>query len=262
MTMNSSRRRAIAVLGAMTATAAAARWAEPTIHLADQGPKVDLEAWFPRQFAGWRVDDTLPIVIPSPDAQALLNKLYNQTLARTYVDSSKRRIMLSVAYGGDQSDATRSHRPEVCYPAQGFRISNNQAGILPLAEGKLRVRRLMSHLGGRHEPITYWIVVGQQVAISGTEQKLAQLRYGVRGLIPDGMLVRVSSIDDSERQGWALQQRFVQELDAALAPALRTRIVGEAAASAGTRVATDAPPARNVLPSPSGQVAPDSSVTR
>ncbi len=228
------RRRAIGVLAASVATAAAARWAEPTEHLADRRTKVDLEAWFPREFGDWRVDDSLPVIIPAPDAQALLNKLYSQTLSRTYVDRQRRRVMLSVAYGGDQSDATRSHRPEVCYPAQGFRITHNRVGQLPIGDATLRVRRLMSHLASRHEPITYWIVVGERVAVSGTEQKLAQLRYGVRGLIPDGMLVRVSSIDDDPQKGWALQQRFVKDLDAALAasaPTLRPRIVGEVVAA-------------------------------
>ena len=30
--------------------------------------------------------------------------------------------MLTIAYGGDQRDALRSHRQEVCYRAQGFTV--------------------------------------------------------------------------------------------------------------------------------------------
>jgi hypothetical protein len=57
------------------------------------------------------------------------------------------------------------------------------------------VRHMASKLAQRHEPVTFWFVVGEHVAVSGQQQKIAQLRYGVQGLIPDGMLVRVSSID-------------------------------------------------------------------
>jgi EpsI family protein len=221
-----ARRRALVAGAAMAVAAAAARWATPTVHAADLAPKVDLQAWFPRAFGGWRIDTTLAVVIPSPDAQALLNRLYNQTLSRTYVDAADQRVMLSVAYGGDQSDGTRAHRPEVCYPAQGFSLTDNRVGELTIGERRLRVRQLMAHLGGRHEPITYWTVVGQQVALSGTEQKLAQMRYGLRGLIPDGLLVRMSSIDADKVRGWALQTQFLQALDAALPADVRRRILG------------------------------------
>lgn len=226
-----TRRRAVGAFAAMALAAGAARWATPTVHVADLESKVDLESWFPRSFGAWRIDDSLPVVIPAPDAQALLDKLYNQTLARTYVESAGQRVMLSVAYGGDQSDGTRAHRPEVCYPAQGFDLSDNRVGELDLGGERLRVRRLMANLGGRHEPITYWTIVGRRVALSGTEQKLAQLRYGLRGLIPDGLLVRVSSIDSDKARGWALQQRFLADMRAALPPALRRRLGMDASAA-------------------------------
>lgn len=224
------RRRAVLALGLMATTAAVAHWARPTIHLAERGPKVELDSWFPTSFGDWRVDDSLPVVLPAPDVQALLKSIYNQILSRTYVNRSGERIMLSVAYGGDQSDATRAHRPEVCYPAQGFQISENAVGEIPLGSARLRVRQLMSHQGPRHEPITYWIVVGEKVAVSGTEQKLAQLSYGFRGQIPSGMLVRVSSIDPDAQHGYSIQARFLNDLVAAVPSAARSYIFGSPAA--------------------------------
>ena len=34
---------------------------------------------------------------------ALISKIYNQTLTRTYVNLRNERIMLSIAYGGDRA---------------------------------------------------------------------------------------------------------------------------------------------------------------
>ena len=55
-------------------------------------------------------------------------------------------------------------------------------------------------------------MVGDRVTLSGTEQKLAQLAYSTRGVIPDGMLVRVSSIDQNAESAWLMQQSFIADL--------------------------------------------------
>lgn len=227
--MNPTRRRAVVAAGLMAASfAGAAAW-KPTVHLADQRPKVDLEILFPKSFDDWRVDDRMPVQLISPDTQALLNKIYNQTLSRTYVNGKGERIMLSVAYGGDQSDATRAHRPEVCYPAQGFQIFDSR--ILPIDIGQphqLRVRRLLAKQHARTEPITYWITVGERTTVTGTEQKLAQLTYSMRGIIPDGMLVRVSSIDPNTERAYNLQQQFISALSTSITASSKAQVIGRA----------------------------------
>jgi EpsI family protein len=134
--------------------------------------------------------------------------------------------MLSVAYGGDQSDATRAHRPEVCYPAQGFQVLASSQGVFEADTHPLRVRHLVAKLGGRIEPITYWVTVGDKVTLSGTEQKLAQLSYSVRGFVPDGMLIRVSSIDPDATKAYALHQEFVSKLASAIKGDARAQIIG------------------------------------
>lgn len=208
-----------------SSVAGAAAW-RPGGKLADTLPPVNLDAMFPKQFAGWQVDDRMPVQLVSPDQQAVLDKIYNQTLSRAYVNRENDRIMLSVAYGGDQSDATRAHRPEVCYPAQGFQIVSQRRGDVKFADSVVPARRLVAKLGGRVEPITYWVTVGEKITVSGTEQKLAQLRYSMRGLVPDGMLVRVSSIGTETDKLYSVQDQFLTQLRAALTPAYRARVFG------------------------------------
>lgn len=224
--MTATRIRALVVFVAMVTTAALAHWATPTTHLSDVLGKPDLEKIFPSEFAGWRVDVRAAMVLPSPQTQAILDSIYNQTLSRTYINAAGDRIMLSVAYGGDQSDATRAHLPEVCYPAQGFQITANSTGQLDLAGRTVSTRLLMSKLGQRNEPITYWLVVGDRVTLSRTDQKLTQFRLGLKGLIPDGMLVRVSSIDADMARGHRIQAQFLADMAAAFSETARDRVFG------------------------------------
>jgi len=224
--MNVARWRAVAVLLTMVATVALAVWMTPTIYLSDKLGKPDLETLFPKEFADWRLDARAGLVLPSPETQALLDSIYNQTLTRTYINAQGYRIMLSVAYGGDQSDATRAHMPEVCYPAQGFQITANNSGQISLDNRPVAVRYLMSKYGSRNEPITYWMVVGDRVSLSRTDQKLAQFALGLKGYIPDGMLVRVSSIDENAARGHQTQEVFLKDLAAAVPPQARDRVFG------------------------------------
>jgi EpsI family protein len=224
--MTRTRLRAMLVLALMVLAAALAQWAKPTVYMTDRLGKPDLETLFPTHFGDWTVDARAAMVQPSPETQALLNSIYNQTLTRTYINQAGERVMLSVAYGGDQSDGTRAHVPEVCYPAQGFQITANATDKLHLANRTVPVRQLMSNYGTRNEPITYWLLVGDQVTTSRTDQKLAQFRLGLKGLIPDGMLVRVSTIDANAAHGHAMQAAFLAEMADAIPEAARDRIFG------------------------------------
>ena len=222
--------RALVVAACMLVTAAATVALTPTHRLSDAAAPVDLDTMVPREFGGWRLDPRIVPVSVSPEVKAKLDKIYNQTLSRTYVNGSGERIMLSIAYGGDQSDAMRAHRPEVCYTAQGFQVSPLLKGTIAFASGELPVMRLVAQQGARHEPITYWMTVGDRVVVTGVEQKLAQLRYGFAGSIPDGMLVRISSIGRDADAAYRVQTSFAADLMAALTPQARIRLVGDPSA--------------------------------
>lgn len=202
---------------------------KPTKLAADQGTRIHLETMIPKQFGKWAIDTTIVPVQVSPDVQARLNKVYDQTLSRTYVHEDGKRIMLSIAYGGSHGEGMQTHRPEICYPAQGFSISRVLAvAALNTAYGNLPINRLVATYGPRVEPITYWVVVGDVRTGFGLQMKLAQLRYNFTGIVPDGMLVRVSSIDINENSAYAVQERFILDLLAAMTDADRLRIVGKA----------------------------------
>ncbi|MBN8486327.1 MAG: EpsI family protein [Burkholderiales bacterium] len=215
------------IAGSMAAISVVGFASRPSQRIADHRRRGNLKDFVPRAFGHWREDELSNVILPSPDAQATIDKIYNEVLARTYLDSKGRRIMLSIAYGGDKGEGGMSiHRPEVCYPAQGFRVEGQRSELLTIVGRTIPVKRLRMALGERHEPVTYWIVIGDIVVASGIEQKLIEMRYGTQGLIPDGYLFRVSSIDRDPEQGWLVQESFIRELAAALTPAAQTNLFG------------------------------------
>lgn len=222
----SSLRRSLLLGGLMGATALGAHLMKPGINSARSN--TDLGALIPEQFGAWRIDTRVAQAVVNPQAQALLDKLYNQVLSRSYVNGQGQRVMLSLAYGGDQRGSLEAHKPEVCYPAQGFKLHLAVEGVLNTPYGSIPVRRLDTSLGARREPLTYWFTVGDSTVASRWEKRLVEIRLGLTGQVPDGLLFRVSSIDVDAQRAWQLQERFVADLLAATGPANRRRLVGSA----------------------------------
>lgn len=211
----------------MFAAAGMALALKPTQKVADIGPKVDLEVLIPQQFGEWKMDQTIVPLIANPEQEALIKKIYSQTLTRTYINSSGDRIMLSIAYGGAQTDNMSVHKPEVCYPAQGFQILKNASDTFSTGEGSIPIKRLVAVQGPRIEPITYWTTVGDTVAAaSGFKWKLNVLKYGLTGKIPDGLLFRISSIQADEAKAYQTQDAFARDLLQAISPSGRERLIG------------------------------------
>jgi EpsI family protein len=200
--------------------------ARPSAKLADELPKISLETMIPTQFGDWREQPQLLAQVVNPQTKELLDKLYNQILSRTYVNSSGYRIMLSLAYGSDQHGSMQAHKPEVCYPAQGFALQKNDAALLATAFGQIPVRRLFTTMGPRQEPVTYWFTVGEKAVQGTTQKRLVDLRYGLTGRIPDGLLFRVSSIDPDQSRSYQMQDQFINQLLQSVSPAERKRLSG------------------------------------
>lgn len=215
----------IAVL--FIATALAAHTFKPTKRLADQRSKINLATEIPTAFGDWTEDTSLTPILPNPEVQAKLDVLYSSTLARTYRNNAGQRVMLSIAYGSDQSsEATSVHRPEFCYSAQGFKVSNLGQATLNIGSHQLNVQRLLGVLGQRRETVTYWITMDDIATLPGLSRKLAQMRYGLRGEIPDGLLFRVSSFAANNEQSYELQDQFLNDLSKNMSAALVPRYFG------------------------------------
>lgn len=201
----------------MCASAAVGFAARPTAKIADQQAEFRLDKVIPESFGEWREQKQDIVHIINPQEQLKLNEIYSQILSKSYVNPSGYRIMLSIAYGGDQSRDLQLHRPEVCYQAQGFRLSAAEKVLLQVRGSQLPATRMQTSLGGRVEPVTYWLRVGDKLVRGGLEQSIARISYGLQGQIADGLLFRVSSIDAEPAHAYRQQEAFVNDLMGAVA---------------------------------------------
>ena len=223
-------RRAVVFFAASAVASASALALKPSRRASKDLLPIDLARQVPMAFEGWTIDKSLVPVLPDPGLQAALDQIYGQTLARTYINAQGQRVMLSIAYGEDQgTDATAAHRPEFCYTAQGFTVTPLGETMLTIGGAPLKVRRLQGNLQSRHEPITYWVTLNQSAVLPGVSRKLEQIRLGLTGQIPDGMLVRVSTISNSQSESFGAQERFLSALYKTMTPEVRARYFGSTA---------------------------------
>ena len=189
-------------------------------------PGFQLEALVPAQFGGWHVDTRVVPIAPTPDEQQNLDKLYGQIVSRAYVNERGERMMLVVAYGGDQSDSLKAHRQEVCYAAQGFTVRDLHSDVLKVQGSSVPLVRMHAQKDSRSEPVSYWFTMGDHVVIGRLDRLMAQIGYGLAGKIPDGLLVRVSSLSRDVPASYAAQDDFIRALLSTLAPTERQRLAG------------------------------------
>lgn len=219
-------RTGIILAALMVVTTALAYAMKPTKKLSDLQPREKLETLVPLQFGDWRGMPSNSIVLPDPQMAENLARIYTETLSRTYGDSRGRQVMLSIAYGDDQRDSMNLHYPEVCYPAQGFQTISAKKGQIDTPYGPIRVQRLIMVHGQRYEPITYWTMIGEHQSLKGFEKKLNEMRYSLKGAIPDGLLFRVSSIGRETEIVQRDHEEFVLDLLAAVNAESRKRLAG------------------------------------
>lgn len=192
------------------------------------GKPIDsLEVMVPKVIEGWTAIDLATIALVNPQQEETLNKVYSKMLSRTYENEEGYRIMLSISYGAKQVSDLAVHYPEVCYPAQGFNLLSDEDDWLSLGSKSIPIKKLRTVLNdNRFEPVTYWTTIGEYTTVSGFEKRLIELNYGFQGLIVDGLLFRVSSIDEDSKRGFSQQEKFIRAMLSEMQEEDRNKIVG------------------------------------
>ena len=223
-------RRDLIIGGACMAAAASAEAVRPHRRVTLLGENQTIEAAIPRAFGAWKVREGEGIITPQSE-DSLAAQLYNQSVGHMYEDTDNHIVMLLIAYGNTQSDTLQLHRPEVCYPAFGFEIIENQPTRIALGHDTvLPARNLVASVPGREERISYWTRIGEYLPISNSEQRQMRFRIALAGIIPDGVLVRVSNTLSDDAEGFGLNARFAADLLAAVPAAVRPALITTAKA--------------------------------
>jgi EpsI family protein len=217
-------RRDIIFGGLAAATAATAYARKPSEKLRMIGDD-RLDRIVPHQIGEWAEDDKGGLVLPPPDQLAQL--IYDQQVARTYVADDKLPVMLLMAYGSSQGGMLQIHRPEICYPAAGFKLSATREGSWQWAPGRsIPVRRFSARSDTRVEHVLYWTRIGNDLPVNWVGQRIAVMRASLMGIIPDGLLVRLSAASEDADQAEQMVEQFARTMLVDIGPAGRKQLIG------------------------------------
>lgn len=179
-----------------------------------------LKSEIPKYFASWKSIHINNLKMINSAENSLANKLYSQVLERKFINADGIVVFLSIAYGAEQQKDLLAHFPEVCYPAQGFNIDTSEVKTIKIQNKKVNIKQLTTQHGNRKEDVSYFVRVGKNLVATRLDQKWESLKYGMRGIIPDGLIFRVSTI--GEDNSFQIHQRFMNDLFDVLDPEVKT----------------------------------------
>ena len=186
-------RRALVLGGLLLAGGGIATARQPKVDTLRRN-KDDLERMIPRRIGEWTYQDSSGLVLPPSDA--LSDRLYDAVVTRSYAAPGKTPMMLLVAYSNLQDGMLQVHRPEVCYPASGYQLTPTQPVEIANGVGGEIAANVFSASGvSRTEQVLYWTRVGSRFPRRWITQRLSVVQANLEGIIPDGVLVRISNLD-------------------------------------------------------------------
>lgn len=172
----------------------------PKTLYAQAHPFPKLENAVKNTYGNWIVDPNSRTQIVDPRLASVLAETYTDQVSRTYVDQAGRRIMLSISYGDDQR-RSKLHLPRGCYEGQGYPVVSERMRDLDMRGRSLRVHEMIARRGdSEQEYVTYWVVYGNQLASEAFGSRVELFSQQFKGVIPDGILFRVSSIGGTDEQ--------------------------------------------------------------
>ena len=149
----------------------------------------------PEKVGGWTSRRSAELVLPAEDKQQ--DKLYENLETRIYEGNGLPSMMVLIAHSSVQKNDVQVHRPEICYPAAGFPILWTKPAAIDVGSRQVYGRELVADRGGLSERIIYWVRVGKEFPIGWADQRLTMAISNAKGVTPDGLLFRVSTIEQS-----------------------------------------------------------------
>lgn len=174
----------------------------------------------PMKIGRWNFVANSGVVVPPNDQLQLM--LYSQQMTRVYSDGAGPNVMLLIAYSASQTGFLQVHRPEFCYTAAGYSLSDSQLHDLELSPSQsFRANTLTATRDGQVEKLLYWTRIGNHIPPSWVQQKLTVAEENLRRIIPDAALIRISVVTPDEGQAIRTMDEFARTMIASVAPPMR-----------------------------------------
>src|SRR5206468_297235 len=114
------------------------------------------------------------------------------------------------------------HRPEFCYTAAGYRLSDFARHKVPLGGSHaFTANSLTATRDASTEKLLYWTRIGDHIPLSWAQQKLTFAEDNLKRLIPDAALVRVSTLNLDDTHALVIMDEFVREMIGSVSGPLR-----------------------------------------
>lgn len=214
-------RRKFILGGTFAAAAGVAALRQPSERIDYLGSR-KLEDIVPKRVGGWEFMTKSGLVVPPEDQLSRL--LYSQMLTRVYTNGDQ-AIMLLIAQSAGQTGVLQVHRPEVCYPAGGYKLSPVLQHPVPLGSGALVTNSLSATADARSEHILYWTRIGNHLPVSWAQQRWAVAMDNLKGDIPDAVLIRISMIGNNKDAAFQTVGKFIQQMLSAMPQAARRVLI-------------------------------------
>ncbi|CAM4851717.1 unnamed protein product, partial [Rotaria magnacalcarata] len=226
--MKLSNNSSILIAMLMVGASVTAYIAKPKIFLTDIYVRKHLSKEIPEEFKNWNTQRTEDTAIVDPIQLTVLKELYAETYSKKYLNDQGEMIMLSIAYGRDQNDGHDVHKPDLCYPAQGFVVLEEKKINLKLDVNRnISVKYMKTQKGERIEPLVYWTTAGNFIYDTKLQKKLIELNYAKNNLIPDGMIIRISTINSDSEKSINTIKSFIRDFYTGILKIDQDRYFGE-----------------------------------
>ena len=181
--------------------------------------KQKLESVIPDKIGRWNYVSSSGLVVPPEDQ--MIRALYSQLVTRVYSDGSGPPIMLLVAQSATQTGILQIHRPEICYTAGGYQLSAIEPHVVGLPWGGLPTLSMSATSDSRTEQLVYWTRIGDRLPKSWREQRMVVAMDNLRRIIPDAIMVRVSTFGNDKARALASMDEFIVSLMNSVSPQVR-----------------------------------------
>lgn len=214
------------VLGLGLAAASGIAQARLPVPVAPRIGEDRFTALIPNKVGAFNFDSESGLVLPPSDA--LSDRLYDNLVTRTYSNAAGQVVMLLIAYNNKQDGVLQIHRPEICYPAGGYALTEVMPIDVPLTQATMLPGQIFgAESEARNEIVLYWTRVGEKFPRRWLEQRWAVAEANLQGVVPDGVLARVSTIGNDLGRTTPILTSFIRDLHDASGARMRGLLFGK-----------------------------------
>jgi len=197
-----SKRRIIVVIACFLISSIFVYW-QPHVAPAKKGVPIGRVL---ANIDGWQDSGVIPL------EAKIVQELKLDDYANNYFSNSRDRISLYIGYYLTSKEVGAAHSPLVCFPGQGWLLSNFEKRTLKVGENDINLMVIVASTPEKKELLVYWFQAYERTSPSTFWQKIYVLLSKYTDRREDNAFVRVTVPMDknTEKEAYETGVRFIQ----------------------------------------------------